>query len=114
MYFPNGMYCECGHYLSKKSFYEVYCIPKVNTSNLIENLKNEKELIDNIENHLDQYLENGETINSKNISIKVVNSTNEDVDLNVGTNLSSIYLGECEDILKENDNLNKEIPLIIL
>ena len=114
MYFPNGMYCECGHYLSKKSFYEVYCIPKVNTSNLIEKSKNEKELIDNIENHLDQYLENWEKIKKKNISIKVVNSTNEDLDLNVGTNLSSIYLGECEDILKEHYNLNKELPLIIL
>ncbi len=114
MYFPNGMICECGHYFKKINNYKVYCVEKVNTSEIIQNSKNGDELIDNVESYLDQYLDSGEVINSKNISIKVINSSNEDIDVNAGTNLSSIYLGECENILKKHYNLGKNDPLIIL
>ena len=114
MYFPNGMICECGHYFKKISNYEVHCVEKVNTNDLIKNSKNGNELIENVESYLDQYLDSGEVVNSGNISIKVINSSNEDIDINAGTNLSSIYLGECENILKSHYHLGKNDPLIIL
>ncbi len=114
MYIPNGINCICGHYLQKRNNYKILCVPEVNTSELIENSKSIDDLINNVEKYLDQYLDNGEIINSRNISIKVLNTTNEDIDINLGTNLSSIYLGECEYILKNYYNLNYDDPLIIL
>ena len=113
MYFPNGFFCDCDHYYKRKSEYEVYCVPEVNTQEIIEKSKTEKELLDNIEENLDQYLDNGEIINARNMSITVINSSNSDIDFNAGTNLSSIYLGECEKQLKEYYNLPQDEPLII-
>jgi len=116
MYFPNGMICECGHYFKKISNYEVHCVEKVNTNDLIKNSKNGNELIENVESYLDQYLDSGEVVNSGNISIKVINSSNEDIDINAGTNLSSIYFMQKTDNGKKSkykklvkENLNKKL-----
>ena len=114
MYIPNGINCVCGHYLQKKNNYKISCVPEVNTSKIIEDSNSIDDLINNVEKYLDQYLDNGEIINSRNISIKVLNTSNEDIDINSGTNLSSIYLGECENILKKYYNLDMNEPLIIL
>ena len=114
MYIPNGIECVCGHYLKKRNNYQIACVPHVNTSQLIESSKTIDELIDNVEKYIDQYLDNGETVNSRNISIKVLNSSDEDIDINAGSNLSSIFLGECETILKNHYHLKPDDPLIIL
>ena len=126
-------YCICVNgNLDKKSDYEIYCIKFNNTenSNNTENLNNNNSLIEEIKKNsssiddlIDNIAENIKDlkneeilINENDIIIHIINSSlnNEDIDKYIKKNLSYIFLGECENKLKEYYNLNKSYPLVLL
>ena len=110
--------CECNEELTKVSDYELTCKILFNTNeylqSIITNSSSPTELVNNVAENIEILKETQTVINTLNISIQVINSSTTDVDLNSNNNLSSIYLGECETILKDYYNLDKSLPLIIL
>ena len=110
--------CECNEELNKVSDYELTCTSLFDLNQFIKliiaNSSSSTELVNNIAKYVEIIKQIRTVINSYNVSIQVLNSSTTDEDFNPNNNLSSIYLDECETILKNYYNLDKSLPLIIL
>ena len=122
---------KCGYEFSSKNYKECECIFKLNkisdynlkcerTYDIVEYIKNiskisdRDKLMSTIDKYINYLKDNSPIIYTQNASIQVIQTTLKDVDYNKNKNISSIYLGECENILKEHYNLNKFSPLTIV
>ena len=110
--------CECNEELNKISDYKLTCTSLFDINEFIKliiaNSSTPTQLVKNVQEYVEILKQIRTIINSLNISIQVLNSSTTEEDLNSNNNLSSIYLGECETILKEYYHLDKSLPLIIL
>ena len=109
--------CECIFKLNKISDYNLKCERIKDIVLQIQNIvkfSDKDELMSTIDEYVNYLKDNFPIIHTQSTTIQITQTTREDVDYNKNKNISSLYLGECENILKEYYNLDKLSPLTIV
>ena len=113
----NNKECECIFKLNKISNYNLKC---ERTNNIVEyiqdvsKISDRDELMSTIDKYVNYLKDNSPIIHTQNTTIHVTETKIEDIDYNKNKNISSLYLGECENILKQHYNIEKFTPLTIV
>ena len=107
--------CECIFNLIKESDYNLQCDINIDLISYINSLSSNKtNLTKSINKYLNFLKEYYPEIFTSLLMLNIVDSPQIDYDYNKNSNISSVILGECENILKNYYNLNKNYPLVIL
>ncbi len=107
--------CECIFNLIKVSEYDIKCDINIDIQSYINSLSSNKtNLIKSINKYLNFIKDYNPEIYTSSLILNIIDSPQFDYDYNKNTNISSVVLGECENILKSYYNLNKDYPLVIV